>query len=296
MVREVETASIDLRYEGHRMRNRAQERKLLASIQERGIEEPLLGVDLEGVLVLLDGFKRHRCARRLGLGLVPFSSVAADEATGVVVLLRTSNRNSLNILEQARFVDDLCRVHGMSVADIAEALSHSASWVRMRMGLIGEMDAGVRKRILNGHFPAYAYMSTLRPYLRRDKEGVSSFVEAVSGQGLSVREIDDLAQGYFRGPSWFRQAIEKGPLTLALDRLREGEEETRACPPLERRLLKDLEGLMRTQGRIAAAIREMPPPTPAFRAQAHLILTQVLGGWGDLGRTLKELHDRSAET
>ena len=41
----VELSSLDLRYEGHRLRDDAREARLLASIAERGIEEPLEGVD-----------------------------------------------------------------------------------------------------------------------------------------------------------------------------------------------------------------------------------------------------------
>ena len=36
----VERSSLDLRYEGYRIRNAAAEARLLASIAERGIEEP----------------------------------------------------------------------------------------------------------------------------------------------------------------------------------------------------------------------------------------------------------------
>ena len=42
----VERSSLDLRYEGYRLRNGAAEARLLASIAERGIEEPLGGVDI----------------------------------------------------------------------------------------------------------------------------------------------------------------------------------------------------------------------------------------------------------
>ena len=45
MGREVEPAALDLRYESYRMKNPAVEARLLASIAERGIEEPLEGVD-----------------------------------------------------------------------------------------------------------------------------------------------------------------------------------------------------------------------------------------------------------
>ena len=50
----VELLSLDLRYEGHRLRDDAREARLLASIAERGIEEPLEGVDTPDARLLLD--------------------------------------------------------------------------------------------------------------------------------------------------------------------------------------------------------------------------------------------------
>ena len=46
---------------------------------------------------------------------------------------------------------------------------------------------------------------------------VQEFVLAVSGHGLSVREVEQLAHGYFRGPESFRQEILKGNLALPLE-------------------------------------------------------------------------------
>ena len=45
MSESVERSTLDLRYEGHRMRDDAAEARLRASIAERGIQEPLEGVD-----------------------------------------------------------------------------------------------------------------------------------------------------------------------------------------------------------------------------------------------------------
>ena len=63
----VERSSLDLRYQSYRLRNDAAEARLLASIIERGIQEPLKGVDVPQGRRLLDGFRRCRCAEKLGL-------------------------------------------------------------------------------------------------------------------------------------------------------------------------------------------------------------------------------------
>lgn len=81
---EIELSSLDLRYESYRMKNRAGEARLLASICERGIVEPLEGVEVEDRHVLLNGFKRWRCARRLRLGTAPYVSLGEDAALGIV--------------------------------------------------------------------------------------------------------------------------------------------------------------------------------------------------------------------
>ena len=103
MSENVELTTLDLRYEGHRLRNDAREARLLASIADRGIEEPLEGVDTPERRFLLNGFKRYRCARKLGIHCVPYLSLGQQEATGILTLMRVSTDKALAILEQARF-------------------------------------------------------------------------------------------------------------------------------------------------------------------------------------------------
>ena len=64
MSESVELWELDLRYEGHRLRDDAYEVRLLSSIAQRGIEQPLQGVDTSAGQLLLNGFKRYRCARQ----------------------------------------------------------------------------------------------------------------------------------------------------------------------------------------------------------------------------------------
>lgn len=98
MAETVERSSLDLRYAGYRVRNRAAEARLLASIAERGIEEPLLGVDTPEARLLLDGFCRYRCAVKLGIEWVPYVSCGADAAQGIASLLCARRQRSLTIL------------------------------------------------------------------------------------------------------------------------------------------------------------------------------------------------------
>ena len=66
-------------------------RVALASIAQRGIEEPLEGMDSAQCSILLNGFKRYRCASKLGIGVAPYASLGGEEATAILNLLRMEN-------------------------------------------------------------------------------------------------------------------------------------------------------------------------------------------------------------
>lgn len=298
MAEEIEISTLDLRYEDFRMKNASFERKLLASIGERGIEESLEGVDVAAGRILLNGFKRYRCAKKLGLGTVPYVSLGTDEALGILALLRVSNDRSLGILEQARFIDELRAVHRLSVAEMAGQLKRSKSWVSMRLGLIQEMPENVRARIFSGAFPIYAYMYTLRQFMRMNKvpKGeIGTFVEAVSGRGLSVREIEYLAHGFFRGPESLRTEIRRGNLALPLERMRQVAQDPDGCSEPERLMLRDLEQLQKYMQRVMGRIQDPGLQGRAFQAQGHLLVTGILSRLKALAASLRGFHDRSGE-
>lgn len=289
---EVELASLDLRYEGCRLKQAAAEERLLASIAERGIEEALEGVEVSGGRVLLNGFKRYRCARKLRLGTVPYASLGRDEAAAMIGLLRVSNERALSILEQAAFLDELRGAQALSVAEIAARLSRSKAWVAMRLGLIGSMSGPVRKRLFAGAFPVYAYMYSLRPFMRMNGPEVERFVVAVSGQNLSVREIEVLARAFFQGSEALREEIARGQIAPVLARLREPAMAADGCSERESRLLRDLEIVNRAMWRVRARSGEKLS-SGAFRAQARLLSEAILSRAAGFTETVKLIYDRS---
>ena len=298
MSREVEISTLDLRYEGYRMRNSVQEAKLTASIAERGIEEPLEGVDTEVGHILLNGFKRYRSARKLRIEVVPYTSLGGDEAMGIMGLLRISNNKALSILEQARFIGDLKSLHQMSVAEIAAELSRSKSWVSMRLGLMKEMTEAVREKVFSGAFPVYPYMYTLRQFMRMNsvsQEQIEEFVVAVSGKKLSVREVEQLANGYFRGPESFREEIRNGNVAVPLQQLNQVPDHPDGCNEFERVLIKDLEIVQKYMQRVMGKSTDRRLTSRPFHAQANLLTAGILSRSRAFFETLRGLHDRSGK-
>lgn len=298
MAREMELALLDLRYEGYRVKEAGVEGRWLPSIAQRGIEEPLEGVDLAGTSVLLNGFKRYRCACTLKIHTVPYISLGRDEVMGILKLLRASNDKRLGILEQARFIDELKNVRQMCVAEIAAELSVSKSWVSMRLGLLGEMSPKVREQLFKGAFPVYSYMATMRQFMRMNgvkKQEVEEFVVATSGKKLSAREIAQLAHGFFRGPESFRQQILQGNLALPLEQMNQVPADPDGCSEFERVLLKDLEITQKYMARVMGKSQDPRLKSRAFHAQSHLLCGAILSRHTAFIQTLRTLHDRSGQ-
>lgn len=298
MASEVELSTFDLRYEGCRLKNIGVERDLLASIAECGIQDPLEGVENNGERILLNGFKRYRCARRLGISIVPYSSLGEDEAMGIITLMRISNAKSLSILEQARLVEELRNVHKMSVMEIAEGVSRSKAWVSVRSGIIRQMSEVVREKIFSGAFPVYSYMYTLRQFIRINgagKEDVDEFVKAVSGKKLSIRNIEQLASGYFKGSEEFREQIKKGSITWGLERLKQVHQNLEGCNAFECGMLRDLEITQKYMQRVMSKSKDKRLKNNAFCAQANLLSGGILGKVDDFSRRMRELYDRTGK-
>jgi hypothetical protein len=112
----------------------------------------------------------------------------------------------------------------MSVAQIAAELSRSKSWVSMRLGLMAEMSAPVRRQLFAGAFPVYSYMYLLRQFMRMN--GVKASADRGVCAGRQRQRFERAGGGaisprLFPGPESFRQEILKGNLALPLERMRQ---------------------------------------------------------------------------
>jgi len=298
-IKQVEISSFDLRYERCRLKSNITEKALLSSILDHGIRDPLRGVETKGgCRILLDGFKRYRCAKKLSIGIVPYHCLGEDEAFGIITLLRIANAKSLNILEQARLIDELKTIHKMSISQIAGLLEKSKGWVGMRVGIIGQMSPTIMDKVFSGQFPVYSYMYTIRSFIRMNgvsKQDVDGFVRSVAGKGLSIRDIEILANGYFKGGEGIRQQIRNGNITWGLSRLKDSAVTTE-CTQVEHRMLKDLEIVQKYMQRVISRSKDDRHKTGSFYALANLLTGGILRQMNIFSESIKELHDKSGQT
>ena len=300
MVEQIEISNLDLRYESFRLKSKKAEDALLASILHKGIQEPLKGVDAgEQTHILLDGFKRYRCAKKLNIRIVPYHSFGSDEPLGVIRLIRMSNAKPLTILEQARMIEELQKVHRMTITDIAGLLEKSKAWVSMRTGIFNQMSQHVMKKIFDGDFPAYSFMYTLRRFIRMNtipRTNIDDFVKAVAGKGLSIRDIELLAEGFFKGSQDLRQQIKQGDIAWGLSKLKESASKTSDCTTAGQKMLKDLEIIQRYMHKITLRVKDDNLNNDAFHAQAGLLVQGIINLMGKFSLAMETLYDRCKQT
>jgi len=304
MKTEVEVNRLDRKHEGHRQKSESREKQLLVSIMNQGIDEPLAGViTSSGEIILLDGFKRLRSAIKIGMNTVPFVSLGDDEATAIVQMLRLSNAKALTMLEQAAFVEELKRIHGFSVAEIAHRLQKSKAWVLVRLQTLSSMSDKTASAILSGEFPLYSYLYTLHPFRRltgaASQKEIDEFVSLSGGRGLSTRDIELLSDAYFRGGEAMRAQMRNGDLGWCLQELKERNrirnEGSAELSEVEKKILRDLEITQGCMGRISLKLTsqgDLGGGQPAFRVQAEVLIDGVLSRIDKFSQVLRGFYDR----
>jgi hypothetical protein len=225
-------------------------------------------------------------------------SLAGDEPAGIIELMRISNAKSLSILEQAKLIDELIKVHQMCNAEIATLLERSKAWVSVRSGIISQMSSNVMSQIFNGKFPVYSFMYTLRQFMRLNgvkKAEIDEFVNAVAGKHLSTREIDLLAHAYFKGSDEFREQIKNGNLSWGLRRLKQSYQPGAECTERERQVLKALEITQKYMRRLILICNDTRLKTNTFYAQANLLSGGILRQIDAFTEAIRQFYDRSRQ-
>ncbi|KPA10819.1 chromosome partitioning protein, ParB family [Candidatus Magnetomorum sp. HK-1] len=294
---QIEISHLDLRVESYRLKNYKAEKDLLVSIIENGIQEPLKGIYFDNTRILLDGFKRLRCSKKLNIHIVPYQNLSEDGAMGIINFLRISNTKKISLLEEAKLIDELKSVYKMNTSDIAKMLDKSKAWVSVRSGILKEISNETMERIMNGQFPLYAYMYILRPFIRInkiDKKDIDSFVALISGKDISIREIKILARGYFEGSDEFRQQIKSGNILWGLNQLNKASSNL-DCNTIEQGMLKDLESIQKYIKRIMLKIQGNQFKNNSFYAQANLLSGSILSQLDHFQKAIRIFHDRSSK-
>lgn len=149
----------------------------------------------QGGLEIIDGFKRVRAARALGLRTLRARLAEVDAAEAKILLVALHDRRGLTELEEGWLIRSLYRDHHLSQPAIAARLGRHKSWVFRRLMLVEALESAVQADVRLGLLaPRAAVVVSQLP--RGNQQDAARVVIrrglTVQQTGLFVAELLDL--------------------------------------------------------------------------------------------------------
>lgn len=176
-------------------------------------------------------------------------------------------------------IEELKNVHMMNVPEIAKRLERSSSWVSIRLVFLKETTPYVKEQVFQDKFPARSAVYTLRQLTRvghLSPYDVDSFVKSVSGKGLSARDVDFLANAYFKGGDAVKKQIKNGELSFAINKMKAIEMSHIKLGDNENKILNDLEIVQKYIARLNYKLPNIKSESNQFISMANLLTEGIL--------------------
>lgn len=285
----IATTRIGERFAGLRIVEPQAERAMLHSMEKYGQLTPVAVCRIaSGEQELLDGFKRLRAARQLGLTELsarPFDlSIRAGKAT--MLQLNRVGR-VISGMEEALVVHSLYHEDGLNQVEIALLLNRHKSWVCRRLALIERISDEAQQMIRLGLLPA-SLGTELARLQRRNQD---QLLTAIREHHLSVRETRVVVNALENEPRYKHDMILCDPRGLLLsppDAGHDPVEEKGVSLPVKK-VLRRLCALERSCLEVACLVSGTDPlmyeqhEETRLRVACHRVLPS-------LARVEKELH------
>ncbi|MBF0234707.1 MAG: ParB N-terminal domain-containing protein [Desulfamplus sp.] len=117
--------------------------KMKASLQAKGQLTPVMVVESDNILILVDGFKRYNASMALGRKEINAVVVESD-LTRAKAMIYTMNRASgFTVIQEGHLCRALVEKDGLTQNEAAVLLDRHKSWVSRRIDLIRRLNPGV---------------------------------------------------------------------------------------------------------------------------------------------------------
>jgi len=166
---------------------------LASSIKEQGVLQPIMVRPVSGAshgYELVAGERRLRASKLAGLDEIPaIVREVTDEQSLALALIENLQRENLNALEEAKGFDQLLNSFSLSQEALAQRVGKSRSAVANSLRLL-QLPGPIQESLFSdaisaGHARALLAVS--------DAAAQEELWKRITGQGLSVRETEELA-------------------------------------------------------------------------------------------------------
>jgi ParB family transcriptional regulator, chromosome partitioning protein len=180
---------------------------LALSITEVGVLQPIVVRRIEDGYELVAGERRLRAAKLAGLATVPAIVRESDDTESLrEALIENIHRENLAPLELAAAFQELLD-EGVSQDEVAERLGYSRAHIANTVRLLA-LPAAVQGLLADGKLSAGHARALLA---LEDMEAQEALGLRAVAEGLSVRQVEDLARSYTGHPVTRRSRSGAGP-------------------------------------------------------------------------------------
>lgn len=282
---EVDLHQLELPHEDLRIVDADRRRRLIASVAEIGQQVPVVLVNDDDRLVLIDGYLRVEALRRIGRDTALATTWPVSEADALLHHHHLATTAGRSPLEDAWLLSRL-RWHGLDLDELARRLCRSKSWVSRRLALVDEIAAAVQNAVRAGTVSPHAAMKYLVPLARANRLQCEQLIAALGSTRISSRDLAMLYDVWRRSDSAGRARLVAEPL-LALRALRVAVVEDDSDEPIAP-LIKDLTSIAAIASRARRRVHHGGPWT-AEQTQAWRAATD---GFAALQAAIEETHAR----
>lgn len=212
VIEDLSLSSLGLRYAQLRIARPKADAAMEKSFRRHGQLVPVVCVRSGSGYELVDGFKRWRAGKRLGM--TTLSARIREEASSRVckacVLQLNQTSGSVSSLEEAFVLHSLHREDNLMQTEIATLFGRDKSWVSRRLSLIERLSEEVRKNMLLGLLSAVAG----RELARLPRGNQDAALACVLKHRLATRDTTKLVSYLLSHPRWENESILNAPWTV----------------------------------------------------------------------------------
>ena len=189
--------------------------ELADSIKEHGIIQPLVLRKSKTGYELVAGERRWRAAREAGLKKIPgIVKELTDQENMLIAIIENMQREDLNPVEEAEGINQMIKAYGLTQEQVSKSLGKSRPYITNALRILAlpkeALESLSRGEITSGH--ARALLSI------QDEKKQSAVFRRIIDEGLSVREVERIAQGEKTGGKITRgRRMEKNRDILAVE-------------------------------------------------------------------------------
>jgi len=188
-VRSLHLSDFDLRFDRYRLIQPKADQLMARSLAKYAQLAPVIYCQLEGSLVLVDGFKRLRAARTLkGTTSLEARALEVDEQAAKAAIFNLNLVTSKpNELEESWIIYALVHDDGLPQVEVAQMLGRHKSWVNRRLALIERLTDQAREALRVGLLtPTGARHLTQLP-----RGNQNAAMQCASEHALTSRELSE---------------------------------------------------------------------------------------------------------